>query len=77
MVSAPAVSSDGSTVFIGPGDGSVYALSAIDGSMQWSYKTGAKGGYNFVDSSPVLSSDESVLYVGSNDNNVYALSTGL
>jgi outer membrane protein assembly factor BamB len=70
--SSPALSPDGSTVFVGSYDNSVYALSAADGSKKWSFKTGG-----WVHSSPALSPDGSTVFVGDQDNNVYALTTGL
>lgn len=63
--SSPAVV-DG-TVYVGSADGSIYALSAADGTKQWTYKT--DGG---VGSSPAVVND--TVYVGSQDNSIYALS---
>jgi serine/threonine-protein kinase len=40
VLSSPALSPDGSTVFVGSVDHSVYALSAADGSEKWSFATG-------------------------------------
>jgi outer membrane protein assembly factor BamB len=63
--SSPAVA--GGTVYVGSADGSVYALSAADGSEQWTYGTG-----DGVGSSPAV--DDGTVYVGSLDGSVYALS---
>jgi outer membrane protein assembly factor BamB len=63
--SSPAVASG--TVYIGSGDGNVYALNAATGALDWSYTTGGP-----VDSSPAVASG--TLYVVSQDGNLYALS---
>lgn len=54
------------TVYVGSGDGNIYALNAADGRMQWSYRTGG-----VVHSSPAV--DGGTVYVGSWDGNLYAL----
>jgi outer membrane protein assembly factor BamB len=66
--SSPAVSADGSTVYVGSGDDKVYALNALTGYVRWSYTTGGS-----VHSSPAVSADRSTVYVGSLDYKVYAL----
>ena len=68
--SSPAVV-DG-VVYIGSGDGNVYALSASTGALIWSHATGGDIGY----SSPSVVNG--VVYIGSSDGNLYALdaSTG-
>jgi outer membrane protein assembly factor BamB len=53
-------------VFVGSGDGRVYALDASTGVLVWSYATGGA-----VESSPAVVG--SVVYVGSGDGRVYAL----
>ena len=72
--SSPAISSDGSKLFVGGGgqglnDSNVYAMSSSDGSNLWQYNTGGT-----VKSTPALSDDGSTIYVGSDDTNMYALS---
>ena len=57
--SSPAIGSNG-TVYIGSGDGKLYAVSAA-GNALWSYPTGA-----CIESSPTIGGDGSV-YVGSDD----------
>ena len=52
MNSAPTVSVDGSTPFVGSNDKKMYALDAATGAEKWSYTTGAA-----VRSSPAVSSD--------------------
>jgi outer membrane protein assembly factor BamB len=69
VLSPPALSPDGSTVFVGSFDKNVYALSAADGSKKWSFATGGH-----VYSSPALSADGSTVFFGSDDKCVYALS---
>jgi outer membrane protein assembly factor BamB len=53
-------------VYLGSGDGNVYALNASTGAKLWSYTTGSS-----VTSSPAVANG--VVYVGSDDYNVYAL----
>jgi len=67
--SSPAVTNG--VVYLGSGDGILYALNASTGVKLWSYKTG--GG---VDSSPAVVNG--MVYFGSGDGNLYALnaSTG-
>ena len=69
--SSPAISSDGSMVFVGSYDNSLYAVDAATGAKKWSFATGDN-----VDSSPAISADGSTVFVGSVDNNLYALATG-
>ena len=63
---SPAVGADG-TVYVGSGDGHVYALDPANGNELWSFETG-----NWVESSPALGADGTV-YVGSGDGHVYAI----
>jgi outer membrane protein assembly factor BamB len=65
VFSSPAVA-DG-MVYIGSGDGNVYALSVSTGAKLWSFSAGI-----FVLSSPAVANG--VVYVGAVDANVYALS---
>jgi outer membrane protein assembly factor BamB len=53
-------------VYIGSGDGNVYALNARTGAKRWSYPTGVS-----VASSPAVANG--VVYIASGDGNVYAL----
>ena len=66
--SSPALSSDGSMVYVGSGDGNLYAVHAANGTEAWTFATGDQ-----VQSSPAVSRDGSTVYVGSNDNNLYAV----
>jgi outer membrane protein assembly factor BamB len=66
--SSPAVSKDGTTIFVGSNDNKVYALDVLTGAKKWEFQTGA-----WVTSSPAISKDGTTIYVGSNDNKVYAL----
>ena len=70
--SDPAVSRDGSTVYVGSGDENLYAVHAANGTEAWKFATGsyARG---YVGSSPTLSRDGSTVYVGSYDKNLYAV----
>ena len=72
----PAISADGSTVYVGgggdlwqSGDTKIYAISS-SGSLRWTYTTGGK-----VMSSPVIDAD-GIVYVGSFDGKLYALYPG-
>jgi outer membrane protein assembly factor BamB len=64
VISRPAVT-DG-TVYIGSEDGSVYALNASTGQVQWSHPTGGS-----VLGSPSVTAGS--VYIGSGDGSVYAL----
>jgi outer membrane protein assembly factor BamB len=55
------------TVYVGAGDGKLYALDGATGAQKWSFATGGN-----IQSSPAISADGTV-YFGSNDKNVYAL----
>ncbi|MFE7236313.1 PQQ-binding-like beta-propeller repeat protein [Streptomyces sp. NPDC057596] len=63
-LSSPAVVAG--TVYIGSGDGKIYALDAATGTKKWTYTTGGS-----VYSSPAV--DGGTVYVGSWDHKVYAL----
>jgi outer membrane protein assembly factor BamB len=63
--SSPAIGADG-TVYVGSGDGNLYALNA-KGTRKWSYFTGGE-----VSSSPAIGADGTI-YVGSGDGNLYAI----
>lgn len=65
-VSSPAVV--GGTVYIGSDNGIVYAITASNGSLSWSYNVG-----NDVLSSPAVT--DSTVYFGSIAGNFYALGT--
>ena len=65
--SAPALSPDGATVYVGSWNNSVYALNASNGALRWSYATAS-----YVAASPAVASDGTV-YVGSGDGSLYAL----
>lgn len=62
--SSPAVVDE--TVYIGSGDGRLYALDMITGEKEWTFETGAP-----VYSSPAVA--DGTVYVGSNDHSVYAV----
>src|SRR5688572_14277571 len=55
------------TLYIGSGDGHVYALDATTGTLRWKFKTGGA-----VHSSPVV--DSLAVYFLSHDGNAYAVS---
>jgi outer membrane protein assembly factor BamB len=64
--SSPAVVAANGFVYIGAGDGSVYALDAAAGRTRWIYKTGSP-----VSSNPTVA--DGTLYFGSNKGWMYAL----
>ena len=72
VVSSPAISSDGATVFVGSGyfDKKLYAIDAASGTQKWAFGTG-----NGVESSPAFSSYGASLFVGSHDHKLYAIDT--
>jgi outer membrane protein assembly factor BamB len=63
-LSSPSVVHD--TVYVGSGDGYVYALDAESGALRWKFKTG-----NVVHASPTVVND--TVYIGSWDSYFYAL----
>ncbi|GAA4446585.1 hypothetical protein GCM10023189_01870 [Nibrella saemangeumensis] len=56
------------TLYVGSGDGRVYALKADTGDLLWSYQTG-----DIVHTTPAIQNDR--LFVGSLDGYLYALNT--
>jgi eukaryotic-like serine/threonine-protein kinase len=64
FLSSPTVVRD--TVYVGSGDGYVYALDAKSGALRWKFKTG-----NVVHASPTVANG--VVYIGSWDSFFYAL----
>jgi outer membrane protein assembly factor BamB len=65
-VRSPAIGADG-TIYVGTGDGHVYALAPSDGAKKWSFKTEGR-----VFSTPATGADGTI-YLGSRDYHVYAL----
>jgi outer membrane protein assembly factor BamB len=63
-LSSPAI--DSNTVYIGSGDGDVYALDAASGALRWKFRTG-----DVVHASPAIANG--LVYVGSWDSNFYAI----
>jgi outer membrane protein assembly factor BamB len=63
-LSSPTVLQD--TVYVGSGDGNIYAINAASGALRWKFHTG-----NVVHASPALAND--TVYVGSWDSFFYAL----
>ncbi|GAI49044.1 unnamed protein product, partial [marine sediment metagenome] len=59
---------EGDKLYISTFDGYLYALSADDGSITWSFATESKIGFI---SSPVVSNG--VIFIGSFDRNLYAV----
>jgi outer membrane protein assembly factor BamB len=63
-LSSPTVAEE--TVYVGSGDGNVYALDAASGVLRWSFKTG-----NVVHASPAVANN--TVFIGSWDSFFYAL----
>ncbi|MDO8544934.1 MAG: PQQ-binding-like beta-propeller repeat protein [Opitutaceae bacterium] len=61
--SSPAISADGTTVYVGCWDGKLYAFAAKDGMPRWTHATGAS---NYIVSSPAIGADGTI-YVGAGD----------
>lgn len=63
-LSSPAI--DANTVYVGSGDGNIYALDAASGALRWKFRTG-----NVVHASPAIANG--MVYIGSWDSYFYAL----
>jgi eukaryotic-like serine/threonine-protein kinase len=63
-LSSPAVVED--TVYVGSGDGNIYALDASSGALRWKFRTG-----NVVHASPAVANG--LVYIGSWDSYFYAI----
>ena len=77
IVSSPAVTSDGGTVYVGSTNGRLYALNALNGSENWKYPDpvrtpGDPSQIGEVRGDPVIGSDGAI-YFGSDDGHLYAL----
>ncbi len=67
VYSAPAISADGKTLYVGSADKRMYAINSVTGELKWDFKTD-----DVVNSSPVIGADGTI-YFGSYDFRVYAL----
>ena len=65
--SSPAIGADG-TVYFGADDGNLYALNPQDGSLKWTFTTGAA-----IKTPPTIDANGTV-YFASDDTNLYAVS---
>lgn len=63
-LSSPVI--DAETVYVGSGDGNIYALDAASGALRWKFRTG-----NVVHASPAIANG--MVYIGSWDSNFYAI----
>ncbi|MFH1521168.1 MAG: PQQ-binding-like beta-propeller repeat protein [Candidatus Micrarchaeota archaeon] len=66
---SPAISHDGSTIYVGSWDTYMYALDSNDGTLKWKFKT--PDAFEGITSSAVISSDGTI-YFGSNSGMFYA-----
>jgi outer membrane protein assembly factor BamB len=67
IYSAPALSPNGSIVYVGGFDKKIYALYAASGTEQWNYATNG-----YILSSMAVDGD-GIIYASSSDNNLYAI----
>jgi outer membrane protein assembly factor BamB len=67
VVSSPAISADGATVYVGSNDRRVYAIDAETGATNWVRKLTAP-----INASPVLDPDGTI-YIGCTDGRLYAI----
>ncbi len=67
VTSSPAISADGSVLYVGSSASKLHAINTADGSERWSFATG-----DVVDSSPAIAPDGTI-YFGCDDRNVYAV----
>lgn len=70
--SSPAISADGSSVYVGSADGKLYGLVAATGAAKAGFPVTIGGS---ITGSPVLSADGSTVYVGSSNNQLHAINT--
>jgi outer membrane protein assembly factor BamB len=63
-LSSPVI--DAQTVYVGSGDGNIYALDAASGALRWKFRTG-----NVVHASPAIANG--MVYIGSWDSYFYAI----
>jgi eukaryotic-like serine/threonine-protein kinase len=63
-LSSPTIAQD--TVYVGSGDGNIYALDASSGALRWKFRTG-----NVVHASPAIANG--IVYIGSWDSYFYAI----
>ncbi len=63
-LSSPTIDAD--TVYVGSGDGNIYALDAGSGALRWKFQTG-----NVVHASPAIANG--LVYIGSWDSYFYAI----
>ena len=65
-------------IYVGSGDGHVYALNASSGAISWQFPPKGQPGIGIIDSQPALSPDGSALYAASSgaDGHLYALAAG-
>lgn len=70
FTSSPALSNDGTRLYIGCYDGNVYGVNTASGGVAWTFSSGA-GGLGF-DSSPAVAPNN-MLYIGGFEGNLYAL----
>lgn len=72
VTSSPAVSADGTSVYVGSADGKLYGLVAATGTAKTGFPVTIGGS---ITGSPVLSADGSTVYVGSSNNQLHAINT--
>lgn len=70
FVSSPALSSDGSMLYIGCDDGKVYGIATATGAVSWSFDSG--NGNEYFESTPAVAADGTVV-IGGATGRIYAI----
>ncbi len=75
---APGTSLNRVSIYVGSGDGHVYALNAGSGAIRWEFPLKDQPGVGIIDSQPAMSPDGSVVYAASSGGggHVYAVAVG-
>ncbi|MGC4047241.1 MAG: PQQ-binding-like beta-propeller repeat protein [Armatimonas sp.] len=74
VVSSPALSADGSQVYVGCYDGKLYGIDTLTGAVSWTVAPAGVGVDEFFDSSFAISTDGKI-YIGGASGSVYALAS--
>lgn len=71
----PGTGLHGISIYVGSGDGHVYALNAGSGAIRWQFPPKGQPGVGIIDSQPTMSADRSAVYAASSGEggHLYAL----
>jgi outer membrane protein assembly factor BamB len=61
------------SLYVGSGDGHIFALNAASGAVRWEFPAKDQPGIGVIDAQPVMSADGSTLYATGSTGHVYAL----